>query len=177
MTHLFRVELHRSEALRPRDPDDSTVAEAIESIYPHEAFVRIRLTVDASVQLPVSGGVSDIYNDLATMLTRLEIGDVPFDTSFLCSCFTAKWSVSESAGGELHVRTSWTSVIGDHDGREIRDAAFNEIVPQLVVRKDEFIDAWRGLLSTLERDLLAAGYGSELAGFRRSQNERAPSAK
>ena len=116
------------------------------------------------VRLPVGVGVSDIYDDLVWMLKKLELGVDAFEVQFLCHCFTAIWRFSDS-NGVLTIRTSWTAVIGISNGREIRDAYFNDEVSQFVVEKMTFVAEWRKLLGQIKCDLLSAGYDSSLGDF------------
>ena len=165
----FRIEMEPYKTLGVRDPEDTTVSEAIESVYrPGPAVrgpkIRIHLTRQTWVTVPVEGGVSDIYNDLVWMLKKLEQGVDPLEVRFLCSCFTAIWRFSES-NGALTIRTSWTSVIGTSNGCEIRDAHFNNDVSQFVVNKKTFVAEWRRLLGRIKCDLLRAGYDSRLDNF------------
>lgn len=160
----FRIEIESYRELRDRDPEDTTTSEAIESVYGGGPAVRIHMAPRTWARLPVSGGISDIYNDMTRMLERLELGGDPFEVSFLCSSFTAIWRFFESKG-VLTIRTSWTVVDGSSNGCEVRDARFNDVVSQFEVEKDAFVAEWRKLAMQLKRDLLSAGYDSRLEDF------------
>ncbi|MGC4064594.1 MAG: hypothetical protein QM784_08130 [Polyangiaceae bacterium] len=160
----FHIEIEPYQGIEARDPDDTTVSEAIESVYRGGAAVRIHMSPRAWSRLPLSGGISDIYDDIIRMLECLEQGLYPFKISFLCSTFTAIWRFFE-ANGVLTIRTSWTAVDGRFDEREVRDAQFNDAVTQLVVEKKAFVAEWQKLASQIKRDLTSAGYDEHLDGF------------
>lgn len=160
----FRIEIEPYQELGVRDPEDTTTSEAIESVYSGGPAACIHISPRTWARLPVSGGISDIYNDMIRMLERLELGVYPFEISFLCSSFTAIWRFFES-NGVLTIRTSWTTVNGSSNGCEVRDAQFNDVVSQIVVEKAAFAAEWRSLARQLKRDLLSAGYGGHLTDF------------
>lgn len=160
----FRIEIEPYRELGVWDPEDTTTSEAIESVYRGGPAVCIHMGPRTWARLPVSGGVSDIYNDIIRMLERLELGAYPFEISFLCSSFTALWRFFES-NDVLTIRTSWTAVNGSSNGCEFRDAQFNDVVSQIVVEKAAFVAEWRSLARQLKRDLLSAGYGGRLNDF------------
>jgi hypothetical protein len=157
----FRIEMEPCRGLEARDPEDTTTSEAIESVYRAGPAVCIHMGPRTWARLPVSGGISDIYNDIIRILERLGLGVYPFEISFLCSSFTARWRFSES-NGVLTIGTSWTAVDGRFNGREVRDAQFNDAVSRFVVEKQAFVAEWRKLARQLKRDLLSAGYGGRL---------------
>lgn len=160
----FRIEMEPYQGLDVMDPEDTTTSEAIESVYRAGPAVRIHMGPRTWSRLPVSGGVSDILNDTIRMLKRIEIGGYPFDVSFLCNSFTAIWRFSES-NGILTIKTLWTAAVGMSNGREVRDAQFNDAVTQIVVDKEAFVAEWRKLLKQVKCDLLSAGYGGRLDDF------------
>jgi hypothetical protein len=160
----FLIDVEPYQRLDVRDPEDSTVSEAIESVYRAGPAVRIHMAPGTWIRLPMSGGVSDIYNDVIRMLRNLEQGVYPFEITFLCSSFTAIWRFSESTG-VLAIGTSWSAVDGTSNGSEIRDACFNHAISQIVVQKQKFVTEWQKLLTTIKHDLLYAGYGSNLGNF------------
>jgi hypothetical protein len=159
----FSIHTEPSPRLEPMDPEDSTISEAIESVYGHGSAVRLHFGEKASARLPLSGGVSDIYDDVVRMLKRLEVGSDPFNISFLCSCFTTIWRFSGSELLTIDMR--WTAVDGTFESRDFSNARFNEVANRLVVERDEFVSAWHALLSQLRADLLKAGYDGRLANF------------
>ncbi len=160
----FLIEIEPHQGLEARDPEDSTVSEAIETAYRAGPAVRVHMATGAWASLPVSGGVSDIYDDIVRMLKGLELGVYPFEASFLCSSFTAVWRFTES-NGVLTIRTLWTAVDGTSDGHKTRAARFNNTVAQVVVEKQKFVAEWRSLLAQIKRGLLSVGYGNYLDNF------------
>lgn len=160
----FSIDTEACNELGSKDPEDSTTSEAIESAYRHGSAVRINFGEQTWARLPVSGGVSDIYDDIIRMLKRLEVDAYPFELSFLCSCFTAIWRFSAS-NGSLTIDMRWTAVDGTARGCVVRNSRFNDVASQLVVDKQVFISAWRTLLSQLKRDLLSVGYDRHLDNF------------
>jgi hypothetical protein len=98
------------------------------------------------------------------MLTRIEVGVYPFDIYFLSSGFTTIWSFHESAG-ILTILISWTAVNGVFNGRSVMNAQFNDVVPQLVIEKELFVNEWQGLLRKVKCNLLSAGYANRLSDF------------
>ncbi len=126
--------------------------------------MRLHVGPQTWARLPISGGISDIYKSIVTMLESIERGVYPFEISFLCSSFTARWSLSES-NGVLNIRTAWTAVNGYSNGREIGNAQFNDVAPRIVVERATFVAEWQDLARRLKRDLLSAGYDDRLGGF------------
>lgn len=163
----FRIEIDPLRELGALDPDDTTISEAIESVYCRsDQVVRIYMGAGAWAELPVWGGVSDVFGDVVGMLRRLELGADLVDVSFLCSCFSAVWQISESRG-VLSVRTAWTEVVGMLDGRRVSSAQFGQVVARFDVDKGVFVAEWRKLLGRIVHGLLLAGYGGRLDGLER----------
>lgn len=160
----FQIEIEPYQRLDSMDPEDTTASEAIETLYRSGPAVRIHMGPRTWATLRVSGGVSDIFNDIIRMLKRLDQGVYPFEVSFLCSSFTAIWKFSES-NGVLTIKTLWTAVVGMANGSEVRGAQFNDAVTQLVVEKKAFVAEWRKLVAQISRDLSSAGYGGRLDDF------------
>jgi hypothetical protein len=157
----FRIEIMPYRRLRERDPEDSTVSEAIETLYVEGPEVLLHFSVSTRAWLRMSGGVSDIYKDIVWMLKTLEAGTFPFEQSFLCSYFTAVWTFSETKG-LLEVETAWTSVRGYSGSELVADWSFNDVVPSFVVDKAAFVAEWLTLLDVIHRDLRATGYADLL---------------
>jgi hypothetical protein len=160
----FRIEIEPNGRLEAKDHEDTTTAEAIETVYREGPVVHIHMGSRAYARLTIGGGISDIYNDIVWMLKRLELGPCPFEVSFLCSCFTATWRIGE-ASGVLAIGTSWSAVVGRVDGIEVDERQFNDALPQFTVEKQSFVAEWHRLLRKLKHDLLSAGYGGWLENF------------
>jgi hypothetical protein len=160
----FRIEIESFHTQTDYDPEDTTVSEAIETVYREGPGVRIHMGPGTWVSLPTYGGISDIYSYIVRMLTRIEVGVYPFDIYFLSSGFTTIWSFHESAG-ILTILISWTAVNGVFNGRSVMNAQFNDVVPQLVIEKELFVNEWQGLLRKVKCNLLSAGYANRLSDF------------
>jgi hypothetical protein len=161
---IFRIEIEPNGRLEAIDPEDTTTAEAIETVYREGPAVYIHMGDRACARLTVGGGISDIYNDVVRMLKRLELDSSPFEVSFLCSCFTAIWRINE-VSGVLTIGASWSAVVGSVNGVEVEERHFNDVLPCFTVEKKEFVAEWHKLLRKVKCDLLSVGYDGRLENF------------
>lgn len=148
---MFKLTLHRPKFLGAYDPEDTSVSEAIYSIYEVD---------DGELELDWNGckifltlnGFSDIYNDIENMLEQISLGR-SFVQHFLCSAFTATW-VIKIASPYVEVTSSWVAVSGGALAME----ELKNSPDSVIMLKDDFVKLWNDLLISIRADLKAQGY-------------------
>lgn len=70
----FKIDIKKGNILGSKDDDDTTVGEAIETIYPDydNDYINIWLTENLRICLDFRGDISDIYDDLIDMLNNIQ---------------------------------------------------------------------------------------------------------
>jgi len=150
----------RPSKLSKRDKEDTTVSEAISTIYKSDEDWMLTIYWFEHELLLDGIMIGDIYNDLIKMLQSLQANEQVFTVSFLDSGFTAIWNI-ELENDQLTIDARWTTVTSkDPQTREkIRK------LPVLRLQKNDFVDNWNRLLSIVKEDLLSTGYSNQLKGF------------
>ena len=156
----MKFTINRPSKLSNRDKEDTTVSEAISTIYKSDEdwmltihWLEYELLLDGIM-------IGDIYNDLVKMLKSIQANERAFTVFFLDSGFTAAWNI-EVENDQLAIDARWTTVTS-------KDPQTCEKLRELAVlrlQKSDFIDNWNRLLSIVKEDLLASGYSNQLKGF------------
>jgi hypothetical protein len=128
-------------------PDDSSLGEAIETIFPlHTDFVLLGWN-NVYVPLTYKYDISVIINDIIAMLNSIVARDEGSITVFWPSnTFRTRWILTWTAT-ELAITTAWESVIGG------TESMLNK-VPSLNIDKQTFLSEWKPLLQSIKTSIL-----------------------
>jgi hypothetical protein len=162
---MFAIKITRSAVSPQFDPEDCSVAEAIETIYPHELGCIARMYWQG-FSIGLNGlMIAGIYNDIVKMLMFAKSEAHMFRGSFLDTGMTAVWDI-ERITDHLTISATWTTatnVIGPN-GIKAETAALRAL-PALVVSTTAFVQAWECVLRLIKEDLIVAGYDNALKNF------------
>lgn len=160
---MFEIVTEGKSSLRNFDLEDSTVAEAISTVYKNDDVFKIYLNWNG-FYIPLDGvSFSNIYNDVIHMLESIEMGEIKFSNTFLDSCFTAKWE-SELINNNIKITAFWTD-IASYGKENTTVEKLREVSNTVLVSQQDFVTNWKNLLRVIKEDLIRAGYDSALDGF------------
>ncbi|EGI1937926.1 hypothetical protein K7N57_000722 [Salmonella enterica] len=155
---MFSIVLLNDFVLGEMDEEDTTVSEAIDSIYVEYTHDIVFKWNNHETRLDRKGDISEIYNDIILMLKLLsDKNNKKFSISFLSSTFTAIWDFSIDMD-MLSIRAKWITVsfLNDRD---------DEGLYVLNIPVNVFISEWNKLLRIIRDDLIKCGYDESLEGF------------
>lgn len=160
---MFNINFDNSVELGLLDSEDTTVSEAIYTIYLDYSDSFTLNWNNYLVPLSKKGDLSEIYNDIIKMLVLIKTNkEKEFYINFLSSTFTAKWDFTLYKSEQIRINAKWNS------NSIFSNKIINEIDPnlyQVLVNKTHFVNEWDNLLRNLKRDLKAVGYTDSLDGF------------
>lgn len=160
---MFEIITEGKPSLRNSNLEDSTVAEAISTIYPNDNSFIIYFNWNG-FYIPLDGiSFSSIYNDVIDMLESIEMGEKKFSNTFFDSCFTARWE-SELIHDNIKVIAFWTD-IASFGRPDTTVQKLREVSNTIIVNQQNFINSWESLLKIIKEDLIKAGYDNKLDGF------------
>lgn len=159
---MFEIIINRPVKLGKLDTEDTSVSEAIETIYKYDE-VGILTIVWNHLSIVLKGhSLASIYNDIIYMLEFIQMGDEKFSITFLDPSFTTKWE-SELINEDIKITALWTDV--DSFGTEkqlLKELRQSNII---VENQHDFIKDWESLLKMIKEDLISTGYDNTLEGF------------
>jgi hypothetical protein len=130
-------------------PDDSSLGEAIETIFPLCTDFALIVWNDVYVPLTYKYDISIIINDIIAMLGSVAARDEGSITVFWPSnTFRTRWILTWS-GTDLAITTTWESVIGG------TESMLNK-VPSVNLNKNTFLLEWKPLLYKIKESILIA---------------------
>lgn len=156
---MFKLELIRDTPLGQKDEEDTTVSEAIFSVYSdYETDIHLFFG-DFLVCLSRRGDISDIYNDIVDIFMQLEHGSKIFFMNFLSSSFTTRWDFELIKPGTIKINAKWFDVVYyDKKQSMIKQS-------EIEVPISEFKDQWKKILLPIKEDILTLEYDRRLTGF------------
>ncbi len=161
---MFDLQFNQQRVLNKRDVDDTTISEAISSIYEcYDNDLKI-IWNDLSFVLDFNSDISIIFNDLLYMIEDLNNNLSEFNTTFLSSSFTAKWSFKRN----LDNLTVTPSIYQGHvlkNGEFFEQSDLESIDSLLQTNATDFIMPWIKLVKVLKSDILTAGYPMSIDGM------------
>jgi hypothetical protein len=159
---MFYIEILRPAYLGEKDSEDSTVAEAIETIYSNAGRM---ITIHWNgFNIPLFGSsVSDIFYNAISILRSIEMKKKYFTENFLSPVFTTRWffDINDDC---VKITAEWIT-IANLESENITIDKLNEVSNIVEVGVQQFVDMWKNFLSVIKSDLLTVGYGYELSGF------------
>jgi hypothetical protein len=159
---MFFIEITRPVKLGIKDPEDTTVSEAIESIYSNAGRM-INMHWNDFV-IPLFGySLGDIYYNIINILNDIKSGKSFFTENFLDAVFTAKW-VCEIRNDMIKITAHWTT-IANLEKEDITIDKLKQVSNVVLVDLEEFTSGWKKLLRIIKEDLITVGYDNTLEGF------------
>jgi hypothetical protein len=126
--------------------NDSSLGEAIETIFPLRTDFALLGWNDVYVPLTYKYDISIIISDILSMLDSILASDAgSFAVYWPSNTFCARWILTWSAT-ELHIATTWDSVIGG------TESMLNN-VPDLDLEKNAFLSEWKPLLRKVRESI------------------------
>jgi len=159
---MFEITIKGKKRKRNADFEDTTVTEAISTIYNSSSDFLIFINWNG-FKLPMDGiGFSQIYNDIIIMLEYLE-EERDFYVNFLDSGLTAIWKFTVK-GDFIDVEAEWID-IASYGFENTTIEELERVSNIITVNKKKIIDEWNSLLKIIKIDLINAGYNDNLEGF------------
>lgn len=141
ISYMFTLHIKHINELRPKDMEDRTFSEAIESIYGNDDEVIFHW---GQVKVPVSikWDISDSWFDMIDMMNDLKSGKTEFGMQWPSQSFFAFWAFREVDSLTWEITPKW-----DVEAKE-----------PILVAKDIFQEEFNGLIKKVEADLIRQGY-------------------
>lgn len=143
----FAIQTSNPRVVSDICPNDATIGEAIESIFPLLTEFAILIWNGVYIPLNYKYDVSEIFDDIVELVTCVALApEGKLLVSWPSSTFRARWALSWSSR-EITIHASWDSVIG---GTEQLLNTF----PALIIDKALFLREWVTLLRKIHTLLL-----------------------
>jgi hypothetical protein len=161
MAYEFVIQASCPRALLVHDPDDESLSDAIQTVFPMDTERAIlawhRVCVPLGYKYDVSLLVDDILGITEVMLVDERGARV---VQWPSNTFAATWDITwDEEGTTVHAK--WECVSGGIESLLVSRGS-------IAIPKKEFLAEWKSLLVVVERALDAAGYTeSQLAGLSR----------
>jgi len=149
---MFKIEISERESYLKRDIEDSSISEALETIYQGNANFDIiwnKITIHVSLDSDMCMIIFDIKRMFKELKKNKTEGT--FTISWGSPSFFTQWDF-EVKEKILIIDSYWTTVNGNMNS--LRKPNNKKII----VDKDYFLEEWRKVLSVIKEDLLKAGY-------------------
>lgn len=158
-SNMFKLEIIRDTPLEKKDDEDTSVSEAISSIYSEYTPDILLHWDELTLCLSRRGDISDIYDDIVDVLTQLECRVESFFMAFLSSSFTTHWNFKIIEPDLVRVTAKWVDVVYfDNNKSKIKKSS-------MVISISDFTEQWRKIFIAIKKDLLSLGYNNNLEGF------------
>lgn len=145
MNFLFQASNPQPSSLV--SPDDSSLGEAIETIFPLRTDFALLVWNNVYVPLTYKYDISIMINDIILMLDSVAVKEEGSITVVWPSnTFRTQWTLSWSAT-DLAITTTWESVLGGTESMLNR-------VPSLSLDKNTFLLEWKPLLNKIRDSIL-----------------------
>lgn len=157
---MFEIKLTENIIPSRRDEADTSIVEAIQTIYPHQDTWIATMNWNGYAIALSGGTISFLYADLLRIIDLIRSGQEIFENNFLDSAFTARWEF-KLRDNLVHIKVSWfdiTTVANKNEPLKNIDS----VADTLIMDKDKFIATLRLLIDKVNSDLLAAGYPKAL---------------
>jgi hypothetical protein len=158
----MKIIIHPSKTLCRFDPEDSSIGEAIYSIYKNNPSPIIEINWN-NLRIEIDGiSLSKIIFDISNTLALLKANKQVFIIHFFDNAFTAKWqfTISEDV---VNICSEWTALKGYSSQNKKLDQlrALNEES----INKAELIASFEKLLIQIKNDLMISGYTEPLEDY------------
>lgn len=155
-TNAFKLLLPPHVELCEIDPEDSTLSEALQTIYANSTRDLLQMHWNGHIlKLGLNAEIADIIGDIIKMMQGLQKREA-FTIYWGSSSFFATWKFSVD-GEALTVHSDWTSIRGPKENLE----ELRKVSNTVTVRRGDFTQEWMPLLRMIKDDLTRAGYTEE----------------
>lgn len=166
---MFKIEFNVTKKLGIIDVEDTSVSEAIWSIYPNDDETVMITFGNYLIYLDKRGDIAGMYNDIIHMLKCLNENNSEFLTSFLSSGFTVYWNFKKEKNS-ITITPTWFSAGQKHIETNLFVQNVREVNFPITVNTDVFISEWHKFLKNIKEDLLKVGYTEDLENFEYLKN-------
>ena len=158
MDYQFMFQASAPRYLTVCDPQDETLGEAVESVFPLDTEYAFMAWNWVYVPLSYKYDLAIMLADIVAMLDRvLSFAEGEIRIQWPSNTFAAEWRVKWK-DGMVHVHATWRSVLGSTEdllGRR----------PDIHVLVQDFVSEWQRPLEIIVRGLRLAGYDEHLSGL------------
>ena len=158
--YRFSIDNVRAIYTGQHEPDDETIAEAIESLYISsqlQSFVVLKWN-QLELELTVGGDIAIMFSDILDMLeSLLDKDEVAFRIVWPSYTFMANWYFTKTPNGSVIIVSYWTQVPKD----KYSVVNLNRDNNKVEVDIGGFIREWMPLLKLILKDLIDANYSSD----------------
>jgi hypothetical protein len=149
---MFDIQISNPIATEIRDKDDSTLCDAIQSIFPLENEYGFVIWNHIFIPVSYKYDISIMINDIIYIVNSVKQGAGAFELHWASNTFSSIWKIEYSAQA-VKIESEWTCVLGGLEG------LLNEN-PVLEVETHHFVETWTGLLLFVKNKLEKAGYNA-----------------
>lgn len=166
---MFKIEFNKTPKKGTIDAEDISVSEAIWSTYPTYDEEIIISFGNFLIFLDKKGDISTLYNDIVTMLKKLNEYRGEFETSFLSSGFTVYWNFKKEKKA-ITITPKWISAGLKNKETNLFIENLKEANIPITIDVKIFISEWNKFLKSIKDDLLEVGYTEDLKNFEYLKN-------
>lgn len=152
----FKLLISQPNNLLPRDKEDITINEALQTIYPYTRESSIYMYWNGYIlELWLCAEISDIIKDILSLINSLK-NEKQFSINWGCNIFFGTWECLQYKN-TIKIKSNWNALRG---GNEILNQ-INKVSNELIIDIDAFIKEWLKLLNQIKKDLEKTGYNKE----------------
>lgn len=149
---MFKIRIETTRKLNPKDDEDESASEALETIYHFTEDKVIFKFGDIEFRAFLNGDISDSWSDILDLMEGLKRKPKALDIQFPSQSFWHYWKFIEVKADEWEIEAFWSM-----DSQK-----------KIVVKKDIVQAEFQRLVDRVESDLKCQGY--DLFEFREYQN-------
>lgn len=149
----FKLLISNPSHLLHRDEKDTTVSEALQTIYPYTKESSVYMYWNGYIlELYLCAEISDVFKDILRMVDSLKNKEAT-SISWGSDVFFGTWDCCYCKQN-IKIKASWTSLRGGSETLKQLNMVSNE----LIIDIDLFLKEWLKLLTQIKKDLKKMGY-------------------
>lgn len=149
----FKLLISNPSHLLHRDENDTTVSEALQTIYPYTKESSVYMYWNGYIlELWFCAEISDIFKDILQMVDSLK-NKKAISISWGSNIFFGTWDCSYCKQ-DVKIKATWTALRGGYETLKQLNMVSNE----LIIDIDLFLKEWLKLLMQIKEDLKKMGY-------------------
>lgn len=148
---MFEIRLEITGKLNPKDDEDESASEALQTIYPFPEDKVIFKFGDIEFRAFLSIDIGDSWSDILDLMGDFQSNKKTFDIQFPSQTFWHYWKFTEVEGDKWEIEAFWSM-----DSKK-----------KIIVKKDIIQAEFQRLFDKVESDLKRQGY--DLFEFREYQ--------
>jgi hypothetical protein len=154
MSHKFVIQKSNPRHLCAHDPDDKTLSDAIQTVFPLETECAFLVWNHIYIPIGYKYDLSMMAGDIIDLIERML--DAERGMAVICwpsNTFSSEWRATWDFN-EVVINAKWNHVVGGV-------TPLLEQRPSVSMSRLVFMAEWRGLLTTIESALSNAGYTTD----------------